>query len=139
MALSAPEEVQEAATKIKFSTSIDGELSLIGTGCRYKWGMVKVYAVGIYIQGEVGSLGGAGLRKGLVESTAKKSVVMKMARGIDSQKLVDALDEAFKPRLALPGRSAAQQKLVDALDEAFKPRLALPGRSAASLAKFMEV
>mmetsp|Transcript_51248 Transcript_51248/g.87847 ORF Transcript_51248/g.87847 Transcript_51248/m.87847 type:complete len:158 (-) Transcript_51248:390-863(-) len=77
--------------------------------------MVKVYAVGIYIQGEVGSLGGAGLRKGLVESTAKKSVVMKMARGIDSQKLVDALDEAFKPRLALPGRSAA------------------------SLAKFMEV
>mmetsp|Transcript_27082 Transcript_27082/g.55419 ORF Transcript_27082/g.55419 Transcript_27082/m.55419 type:complete len:166 (+) Transcript_27082:509-1006(+) len=40
---------------------------------------------------------------------------MKMARGIDSQKLVDALDEAFKPRLALPGRSAA------------------------SLAKFMEV
>lgn len=74
--------------------------------------MVKVYAVGLYAQGAAECAKGAsGLMQGLVDSTQKKAVVIKMARGLDSQKLVDALDEAFKPRLALPGRSATNMAL----------------------------
>ena len=43
----------------------------------------------------------------LVDAQINKSIVLKMARAVDPKVMTDALEEAFKPRLALPGRSLA--------------------------------
>jgi len=117
----AGEAVKEPATGIEFSGSVDG-LPLLGTGCRYKYGLVKVYAVGVYAEapescssggggGEGGGGEGGGPWAELVDSSGESSggraVVIKMARDVEAKTLIDALGEAFKPRLNLPGRSDA--------------------------------
>ena len=104
-ALAAAAEYKEPATGITFASELKGGLPFLGAGVRYKWGLVKVYAVGLYAAGAGACGSGDALWQGLVDSKERKAVVIKMARTIDAQKLVDALEEAFKPRLALPGRS----------------------------------
>mmetsp|Transcript_4941 Transcript_4941/g.6396 ORF Transcript_4941/g.6396 Transcript_4941/m.6396 type:complete len:240 (+) Transcript_4941:32-751(+) len=106
--LCAQQMTIEPATKLQFAETLEG-LKLLGVGVRYKWGLVKVYAVGYYADAASSS---PSLWQDLLESPKRKAIVIKMARNIDSQKLVDALEEAFKPRLALPGRSDANFPLL---------------------------
>lgn len=70
-----------------------------------------MYAVGLYAEGAETCAASGDAFKGLVESKARKTIVIKMARGIEPKKLVDALEEAFQPRLALPGRSGKNMDL----------------------------
>lgn len=103
-AWSAPEQVTEAATGINFDSVHSTGQQLLGTGCRYKFSFIKIYAVGIYADASAG-IGSGDIFKNLLESMSNKTVIIKMSYGISSQKLTDSLNEAFRPRLAQPGRS----------------------------------
>lgn len=104
-ALAAGATTVEPATSISFDDSFNG-VPLVGVGVRYKWGLVKVYAVGAYLENaQECAASGSGLFEGLLNSTGRKAIQIKMARAVDAKVLVDALEEAFTPRLALPGRS----------------------------------
>jgi len=48
-------------------------------GLSYKWGLVKVYAVGLYASGADG-VGGDNLWQGLLDLPQRKAIVIKMAR-----------------------------------------------------------
>lgn len=96
---------KEPATGLEFANTSEGK-PLVGTGCRYKFGLVKVYAVALYTTAKPPCAPSETEFWGhLVNSTQPKSIVIKMARGITSQQLAEALDDAFKPRLSMPGRS----------------------------------
>lgn len=62
------------------------KMSLLGTGCRYKWGLVKVYAVGIYCATDAlpAALSGQAIHDAIVGSTSKSpaKIVLKMARSV---------------------------------------------------------
>jgi hypothetical protein len=76
----------EPATGITFVETMNGS-PLLGTGCRYKWGLVKVYAVGIYASNAQQCVATGDAFKGLVESAEPKTVVIKMAMTIDAPKV----------------------------------------------------
>ncbi len=50
--------------------------------------MVKVYAVGLYANGAQQCAASGDIFKGLLESTQRKTIVIKMARSIELAKLV---------------------------------------------------
>ena len=102
--LMAPATVKEAATGIEFNTVDGSGLQLLGTGCRYKFGIVKVYAVGLYASESAGS-GDGSIFENLLYSSGDKTVLIKMSYSITAKQLIDSLNDAFKPRLALTGRS----------------------------------
>ena len=104
-AWSIPEQVTEVATGINFDSVHSTGQQLLGTGCRYKFSFIKIYAVGLYADASAGGIGSGDIFKNLLESTSNKTVVIKMSYSISSQKLTDSLNEAFRPRLAQPGRS----------------------------------
>jgi len=100
---------KESATGIEFEGAID-EAELCGVGCRYKFGIVKVYAVGLYSAVPTplpDTSSDVEVCRAVLDSTLPKAVVLKMARGLDSKSLVGALEDAFKPRLSKEGRSMA--------------------------------
>jgi len=101
--------IKEPATGMEFDGSIEGA-ELRGLGCRYKFGLVKIYAVGIYssVPSPFTNAGSdEAVCRAVLDSTQPKAVVLKMARGLDSKSLVGALEDAFKPRLSKDGRSMA--------------------------------
>lgn len=114
-------DVTEKATKIsfreKFSLPGGSQGSLMGTGVRVKKigpAGVKVYAVGLYVD-EKGAMKELDAHKGEnADSLAKneaffskaakakfeKTMVLKMAREVGTEKMVSALAESVKPRMS---------------------------------------
>ncbi|CAB1108746.1 FAPa [Ectocarpus sp. CCAP 1310/34] len=119
--LCARADVTERATKISFREKVSlpggSGSSLMGTGVRVKKigpAGVKVYAVGLYVdekaaakelevhKGEDGeSLGkNDGFFSRVAKSKFEKTMVLKMAREVGTEKMVSALTESVKPRIS---------------------------------------
>lgn len=93
---------KEKATGIMFPKQCNGFM-LAGTGVRVKYGFVKVYAVGTYLD----PLAMSGLKgqpkeviqKALLNPMYPRTIRIVMARGLSIQKFTDALNESLKPRM----------------------------------------
>eukprot|EP00903_Cladosiphon_okamuranus_P009853 g9363.t1 len=122
----AEADVKEKATSISFREKIKlpggGSSALMGTGVRVKKigpAGVKVYAVGLYVdekgaakelerhKGEDGdSLGkNEGFFARVAKSKFEKTMVLKMAREVGTEKMVSALAESVKPRMSGSSKS----------------------------------
>jgi hypothetical protein len=127
----------EPATKQKFHESDKG-LSLAGVGVRVKKiGPVsaKVYAAGMYVNkfAAMGTLKTAaascksasdlakskGFEDALVKGNFQKNIVLKMARTVGCDTMVNALADSLKPRLS-GGSGAALEKFQSVLLEGLK-------------------
>ncbi|CAN0187642.1 unnamed protein product [Scytosiphon promiscuus] len=114
-------DVTEKATKISFREKVSlpggSASSLMGTGVRVKKigpAGVKVYAVGLYVdekgaakdldahKGEDGEALGKneGFFARVAKSNFEKTMVLKMAREVGTEKMVSALAESVKPRMS---------------------------------------
>lgn len=93
---------KEKATGILFPKQCNGFM-LAGTGVRVKYGFVKVYAVGTYLD----PLAMSGIKnqpketvqKALLNPMYPRTIRIVMARGLSIQKFTDALNESLKPRM----------------------------------------
>jgi hypothetical protein len=93
---------KEKATGILFPKQCNGFM-LAGTGVRVKYGFVKVYAVGTYLD----PLAMSGLKdqpkeviqKALLNPMYPRTIRIVMARGLSIQKFTDALNESLRPRM----------------------------------------
>ena len=94
--------VKEKSTGILFPKQCNG-FTLAGTGVRIKYGFVKVYAVGTYLD----PLAMSGIKgqpkdvvqKALLNPMYPRTIRIVMARGLSIQKFTDALSESLKPRM----------------------------------------
>lgn len=94
--------VKEKSTGILFPKQCNG-FTLAGTGVRIKYGFVKVYAVGTYldpltmsgIKGQPRDL----VQKALLNPMYPRTIRIVMARGLSIHKFTDALNESLKPRM----------------------------------------
>eukprot|EP00934_Nitzschia_sp_Nitz4_P006086 Nitzschia sp. Nitz4//scaffold71_size96697//74392//75005//NITZ4_004705-RA/size96697-processed-gene-0.14-mRNA-1//1//CDS//3329557277//6076//frame0 len=94
--------IKEKATGISFPPLCNG-FSLAGAGVRIKWGLVKVYAVGTYLD----PVAMMGVKKGsneeiqeaLLNPSYPRTIRIVMNRGLAIQKFTDALVEAIQPHL----------------------------------------
>jgi len=106
----APVQLKERATGVYFDgASPFDNTPLAGTGCRYKFGFVKIYALGLYCDTAAAGASAADGEKvwaKLMDDGVAKTVSLKMVYTLKPQQLIDALNDSFKPRLALPGRSS---------------------------------
>lgn len=122
-------DIKEAASGILFKGAIklpgaSSENQLLGTGIRVKKiGPVKVnvYAVGIYADAgkatsELSKYSSAadlsknaGFYQDSITSPFEKTLVLKMARKVGTETMVEALTDAVKPRMG----GAGQQQLAD--------------------------
>jgi len=93
---------KEAATGILFPLQCNG-FRLVGTGVRVKYGFVKVYAVGTYLDpiamAAVKSQSKDDIQKALLNPMYPRTIRIVMARGLAIQKFTDALNESLKPRM----------------------------------------
>lgn len=93
---------KEKATGILFPKQCNGFM-LAGTGVRVKYGFVKVYAVGTYLD----PLAMSGLKnqpkeviqEALLNPMYPRTIRIVMARGLSIQKFTDALNESLRPRM----------------------------------------
>jgi hypothetical protein len=115
----------DKATGIEFKVSRhfpegskEDEQVLLGTGTRYKWGIAKVYSVGLYVGGLAAAKASAfssfrgrnaanlaadkTFFTALADNANKvpQAVVLKMYRTVDEKTMVDAVSNAVGPRLA---------------------------------------
>jgi hypothetical protein len=94
--------VKEKSTGILFPKQCNG-FTLAGTGVRIKYGFVKVYAVGTYLD----PLAMSGIKgqprdvvqKALLNPMYPRTIRIVMARGLSIQKFTDALNESLRPRM----------------------------------------
>jgi hypothetical protein len=94
--------VKEKSTGILFPKQCYG-FFLAGMGVRIKYGFVKVYAVGTYVDPLVMS-GMKGqprdvVQKALLNPKYPRIIRIVMARGLSTHKFTDALNESLKPRM----------------------------------------
>jgi len=90
---------KEPKTGIIFPFLVDG-LSFIGAGVRVKYGFVKVYAVGTYIDPAL--MKGMELEqaeKALLDPAVPKTIRIVMNRGLSVEKYSAAILEALEPRM----------------------------------------
>jgi hypothetical protein len=92
----------DPATGIKFPAMVDG-LTFTGAGVRVKYGFVKVYAVGAYVDvAQVASLKGASdddIASALCSKAVNKTIRIVMNRGLAVDKYMAAINEAIQPRM----------------------------------------
>lgn len=82
---------------------------LLGTDCRFKWGLVKVYAVGIYADSafvrsaqNIRMKNAADLEPmptSILRSDVNATVVLKFCRHVDSATMSRAIADSLRPRL----------------------------------------
>ena len=95
--------VKEASTGILFPQLCNG-FYLAGCGVRAKWGLIKVYAVGTYLDplamsAVKKSKDTAALEKALLDPTYPRTIRIVMARGLSVDKFTSAIIEAVEPRM----------------------------------------
>ena len=91
-------EHEDTATGLKFAKT-RGQLRLIGTGCRYKYGIAKVYAVGLYLGVSEKGEKRASLDDICYTASAQQpaEIVIKLYRAVGAQELGQALADAVAP------------------------------------------
>ena len=98
-------------------------MQMIGTGIRYKWGLVQCYAVALYVsekealesprsEGEARVEGAALLLSRVVTEPFDKALHLKFVRQLSARVVADALADAFSPRLDA-NNAAAQAALEE--------------------------
>jgi hypothetical protein len=94
--------VREPATGILFPQLCNGYF-FTGCGVRYKYGLVKVYAVGTYLDplamSAVKSSDSATLQQALCNPTYPRTIRIVMARSLSMEKFTTAIIEALLPRM----------------------------------------
>jgi hypothetical protein len=94
--------VKEKATGILFPQLCNG-LSLVGCGVRVKYGFVKVYAVGTYVDPiammAVKSQSREAIEKALLNPMYPRTIRIVMNRGLSIDKYTSAIVEALEPRM----------------------------------------
>jgi len=79
-----------------------GSLTATGTGCRYKYGFAKVYAVALYVDAVAAKKAGStadDVLGALLAGKVPSAISIKLARSAGSQTLSDALSEAIAQRI----------------------------------------
>ena len=82
--------------------------TLLGGGLRSKYGVVKVYSVGVYAEKVPSKM------DGLISGSMKKALLLRFHRGVGADAVAGALKDALVPRLGAKGASSFK----DALDKA---------------------
>ena len=94
--------VKEKATGILFPQLCNGYY-LAGCGVRIKYGFVKVYALGTYLDplamSAVKKADAATIQQALCNPTYPRTIRIVMNRGLSMQKFTDAIVEALVPRM----------------------------------------
>jgi hypothetical protein len=94
--------VKEKATGILFPQLCNG-LSLVGCGVRVKYGFVKVYAVGTYVDPiammAVKSQSREAIEKALLNPMYPRTIRIVMNRGLSIDKYTSAIVDALEPRM----------------------------------------
>jgi hypothetical protein len=92
---------KEPATGIFFDALCNG-YTLVGTGVRVKYGLIKVYAVGTYIDNQaVASIkqDSAAIEKALLNIHVPRTIRIVMHRNLGIEKYTEAIVEALTPRM----------------------------------------
>ena len=82
--------------------------TLLGGGLRSKYGVVKVYSVGVYAEKVPSKM------DGLISGSMKKALLLRFHRGVGADAVAGALKDALVPRLGAKGANSFK----DALDKA---------------------
>jgi len=94
--------VLEPATGILFPKLCNG-MTLAGCGCRYKYGFVKVYAVGAFFDplavSMVKSQSDEEIKKALLDPRYPRTIRIVMNRNLSIEKYTEAILEALEPRM----------------------------------------
>jgi hypothetical protein len=99
--ISAGTPVKEVATGILFPTLCNGYY-LAGTGVRVKWGLIKVYAVGTYVDPLAMSAvktDEKAIETALLDPAYPRTIRIVMNRALSIDKYTSAIVEALKPRM----------------------------------------
>lgn len=99
--ISAGTPVKEAATGILFPPLCNGYY-LAGTGVRVKWGLIKVYAVGTYIDPLAMSAiksNEKAIEQALLDPNYPRTIRIVMNRALSIDKYTSAIVEALTPRM----------------------------------------
>ena len=100
--ISSGKPVKEKATGILFPALCNGYY-LAGCGVRIKYGFVKVYALGTYLDplamSAVKKADAATIQEALCNPTYPRTIRIVMNRGLSIQKFTDAIIEALEPRM----------------------------------------
>lgn len=93
---------REKSTGIMFPQLCNG-MTFVGCGVRIKYGFVKVYAVGTYMDpiamAAVKKQGSKGVEKALLDPTYPRTIRIVMNRGLSIEKYTAAIVEALGPRM----------------------------------------
>jgi hypothetical protein len=93
---------KEPATGIPFPKLCNG-LTFVGCGVRVKYGFVKVYAVGTYVDpiamDAVKKQGTEAIKKALLDPMYPRTIRIVMNRSISIDKFTTAIIEALSPRM----------------------------------------
>ena len=95
--------VKESATGILFPQLCNGYY-LVGTGVRIKYGFIKVYAVGTYVDplamaAIIKSNNPSAIEQALLDPTYPRTIRLVMNRGLSIEKYTSAIVESLKPRM----------------------------------------
>lgn len=99
--ISAGTPIKEAATGILFPPLCNGYY-LAGTGVRVKWGLIKVYAVGTYIDPLAMSAintNEKAIEQALLDPNYPRTIRIVMNRALSIDKYTSAIVEALTPRM----------------------------------------
>ena len=99
--ISAGTPVKESATGILFPPLCNGYY-LAGTGVRVKWGLIKVYAVGTYIDPLAMSAiktNDKAIEQALLDPNYPRTIRIVMNRALSIDKYTSAIVEALTPRM----------------------------------------
>ena len=92
----------DASTGLAFPTRARGR-ELVGTGTRVKFGFVKVYSVGLYVDGAApraaGARDGAATLAAVADGALGAELVIKLCRDVGAKELGAALQDSIAPRV----------------------------------------
>jgi hypothetical protein len=95
------EDIVDPSTGLSFPSHARG-LALVGTGTRIKYGFVKVYSVGLYVDGAraaAGARGGAAALAAVADGALGAELVIKLCRDVGAKELGAALQDSIAPRV----------------------------------------
>lgn len=95
---------------------------LVGTGCRYKYTWVQVYAVGLYVSPSTPTLLGSDdeVLNSVLNSNAPATLVLKLNRELDVNVMVEALEDAIRTRV---NKNATDKQRANAAVDSFRELL----------------